>query len=148
MWTLEAQELLAAGDVGLVPWVPLAHFEGSPEPVLERCRQQIDQHALPADQANLLAVTQILAKLRFSQPELLDLLGGQKAMIESPLVQELLVKERQEAIEDFLAARFGQVASELRKQLRAVENLKRLKKLTRVAAKCEDIEAFRRQLLL
>jgi hypothetical protein len=69
-------------------------------------------------------------------------------MNESPLVQELLVKERQEAIEDFLAARFGQVPDELKKQLRAIERLKQLKKLTRVAAKCENLETFRQQLLL
>jgi hypothetical protein len=74
--------------------------------------------------------------------------GGQQAMIESPLIQELLVKQLQESIEDILATRFGLVPQELKKQLRAVEKLKQLKKLLRVAVKCADEEAFRQQLLI
>jgi hypothetical protein len=30
LWTVPAAELLAANDVGLIPWVPLADFAGSP----------------------------------------------------------------------------------------------------------------------
>ncbi len=33
LWTIPAEVLLAAGDVGLIPWVPLAQFEGRPEPI-------------------------------------------------------------------------------------------------------------------
>jgi hypothetical protein len=147
MWTLEAQDLLDAGDVGLVPWVPLTHFEGSPEPVLESCWQRIQMQAHVQDQANLLAVSQIFAMLRFREPELLKLLGGEKAMIESPLVEQLIAKNNHELIEDTLAVRFGVVESELRQQLRAVTNLKKLKKLHRSAVKCADIAAFKAQLL-
>src|SRR5438128_393381 len=46
LWTLPAEELLAANDIGLIPWVPLTRFEGPPEAVLEQCRQRIEQHAL------------------------------------------------------------------------------------------------------
>ena len=46
------------------------------------------------------------------------------------------------------AARFGRVPHELKKQLRATVNLKRLIKLIRAAAKCEDMDAFRQQLLV
>jgi hypothetical protein len=146
LWTLQAQDLLAAGDVGLVPWVPLTHFEGPPEPVLESCRKRIQLQADVQDQANLLAVSQILAMLRFPEPELLKLLGGEKAMIESPLVEQLIAKNNHELIEDTLVVRFGAVESELRQQLRAVTNLKKLKKLHRVAVKCPDIETFKEQL--
>jgi hypothetical protein len=31
LWEIPAQELLAAGDIGLIPWVPLAQIDGSPE---------------------------------------------------------------------------------------------------------------------
>jgi hypothetical protein len=31
LWTLPAAEFLAEGEVGVVPWVPLMHFEGAPE---------------------------------------------------------------------------------------------------------------------
>jgi hypothetical protein len=107
LWTLAAEELLAAGDVGLVPWVPLTHFDGPPEPLLERCRERIEQQAHPDDQANLLAVTQVLAKLRFPQPELLNLLGGKQVMIESPLIKELLAEYGQDSIVEILTARWG-----------------------------------------
>ena len=30
LWELPAEELLAAGDVGLLPWVPLAEYAGRP----------------------------------------------------------------------------------------------------------------------
>jgi hypothetical protein len=68
-------------------------------------------------------------------------------MIESPLINVLLAKNRQEAILDVLAARFGAVPQDVRKQLRSVVDLKRLKGLTRFAAQCPDLEAFRQRLL-
>ncbi len=40
LWTLSAAEFLAQGDVGVTPWVPLMHFDGPPESLLERLRRQ------------------------------------------------------------------------------------------------------------
>src|SRR5262249_18718967 len=54
LWTLTAEELLAADDVGLIPWVPLTQFAGPPEAILEQCRQRIDQQAAIDERANLL----------------------------------------------------------------------------------------------
>jgi len=31
MWELDAEDLFAAGDAGLIPWVPLAHTTQTPE---------------------------------------------------------------------------------------------------------------------
>jgi hypothetical protein len=31
LWTLPTQDILAAGDVGVLPWVPLMQFEGQPK---------------------------------------------------------------------------------------------------------------------
>jgi len=60
LWTLPAEAFLAAGDVGVVPWVPLMQFEGSPEALLERCAEKIDREG-PADQQDdLRAVTQVM----------------------------------------------------------------------------------------
>jgi len=70
LWEVPAEELLAMGDVGLIPWVPLAQFEGPPERIVSRCRARID-HAVPplapVDQENLLAVTQFLLPLRYNK---------------------------------------------------------------------------------
>jgi hypothetical protein len=90
LWTLAAADLLALGDVGVVPWVPLARIDGPPEPVIRQCRDRIDRDAPANEHANLLAVTQILAKLRYNDPRLLTILGGTRAMNESEVVRELL----------------------------------------------------------
>ena len=91
LWKQSAEDMLASPDVGVVPWVPLMAFEGPPEPLLRRCRERIDREA-GEQRANLLAVTQSLAKLRFPQQELLNLFGGSRAMIESPLIKEIVEK--------------------------------------------------------
>lgn len=97
LWTLPAQDLLDAHDVGLVPWAPLAHFDGPPETLIRRCREQIDQESPPDSHENLLAVTQVLTGLRYSDPKLFHLLGGRKTMIESPVLREF-VRERGQAV--------------------------------------------------
>jgi hypothetical protein len=69
LWKLSAEELLAAGDVGLIPWVPLTHYTGPPEVLLQQCRERIDQQAQPQERINLLAVTQVMASvLYFTRP--------------------------------------------------------------------------------
>ncbi|HXG11220.1 MAG TPA: hypothetical protein VNK04_15790 [Gemmataceae bacterium] len=146
LWTLPAEELLAAGDVGLVPWVPLTQFAGPPSALLERCRQQIEQQAPQGQKANLLAVSQVLARLRFPQPDLLVLLGGKRVMIESPLIQELLAESKQEAIIEVLTGRFGTIPEDLTVRLRQVTNERQLKELLRYTGVCPDLEAFRAKL--
>ncbi len=78
LWTIPAVDLLAAGDVGLIPWVPLAHFDGPPEPIFQECRSRIDRDAPPDEHENLLAVTQILAGMRYNDPRLFQILGAEK----------------------------------------------------------------------
>ena len=146
LWTLSAAELLAAGDVGLVPWATLAEFEGQPERLLEQCRGRIEELASRDERANLLAVSQVLARLRYPQPNLLALLGGRRVMIESPLIQELLAERSQDIILEALRGRFGEVPSDVIARLRQVEREKQLKELSRHAAVCPDLEAFRRRL--
>src|SRR4051812_27270009 len=43
VWTLSAEELLAAPNIGVVPWVSLARYEGSPEVLLQRCRDRLER---------------------------------------------------------------------------------------------------------
>jgi hypothetical protein len=147
LWTLAAEDLLAAGDVGVVPWVPLARFDGPPEELLDRCRERIEAQAHPDDRANLLAVSQVLAQLKFPQPELLALLGGTEVMIESPLITELLAKTRQEDIVMVLKRRFAKVPPDVIKHLRAIVSEKKLSQLLGHATDCASVEAFRDYLL-
>jgi hypothetical protein len=65
LWTVPAEDLLATGDVGLIPWVPLAQFDGPPDLIFRECRARIDHDAQPEEHENLLAVSQVLAGLRY-----------------------------------------------------------------------------------
>jgi hypothetical protein len=132
--------------VSLIPWVPLTRFQGPPEAVLEKCRDRIEQQAHPADQANLLAVSQVLAKLRYQDPQLLAILGGKRVMIESPLIKEIVAESRQEDIVRVLQARFGPVPLETTTRLRKIQSEKKLNDLIAHAALCPDLESFRERL--
>jgi hypothetical protein len=147
LWTVPAADLLAAQDVGLIPWVPLAEFTGPPEPVLEQCRQRIEQQAPHDRQANLLAVTAVLAQLRFPNPEVLTLLlGGRQAMIESPLLKEVEKRGRMDgfrrAIEKLLALRFGSVPEELSAKLHSIRSERKLEALVGQAGLCAGLDEF------
>jgi predicted transposase YdaD len=159
LWEVPAEDLLAIGDVGLVPWVPLAKSADDPERLIRRCRARIDAADLPSpEHENLLAVTQVLLGLRYNekslQNKLRGLLGGHKAMIESPIYQEIVEESRregvtegkQEAILDVLVTRFGPAAETLKVELKAVE-FDRLRDLVKFAAKCRNLASFRKRLL-
>jgi hypothetical protein len=147
LWTVPAADLLAAGEVGLIPWVPLAQFEGPPGPILEQCRQRIERQAPRDRQANLLAVTAVLAQLRFPGAELLAFLGGRQAMSESPLLKEVetrgRVEEARAIILQILAARFGPVPEEVSARLGSIRSQRKLRALATQAALCADLNAFR-----
>ena len=150
MWTIPAADLLAADDIGLIPWVALAKIDGPPEPVFRECRARIDRDAPPADRENLLAVTQFLARLNYNDPRLFQVLGGNKAMIESPLLKELMAentrKTKQAAILVVLRGRFGSPARALRPALKAIADDKTLEKLLGESGRCADLESFKKML--
>jgi hypothetical protein len=159
LWELPAEELLTAGDVGLVPWVPLAKLSGPPEPIIRRCRARIDHDAAPPDREDLLTVTQFLLKLRYNDKTTLlerlrGLLGGREVMIQSPLYQEIVeeakregeTQARRQVILDILEDRFGTEAKGLEVELKAAE-FDRLREIHKFAVKCDSLEAFRERLL-
>jgi hypothetical protein len=147
LWNLRAEELLEIGDPGLVPWIPLTASEGPIAPVLERCRRIIQDRGAPEERASLFAVAQVLASLRYNDPGLIAILGGREAMIESPLLKEIVeetrVETKAEAILAFLRARFGQVPAELADAVRCVRDSAELDRLLDVTACCLDLESFR-----
>jgi hypothetical protein len=72
LWTIPAEDLLALGDPGVIPWVPLSRIDGPPEPILRACAERIE--AAPADvRENLLAVTHVFTALRYNDRRLLKL---------------------------------------------------------------------------
>ena len=146
LWEISAEDLLAAGDVGLIPWVPLAQFDGPPEQVVRRCRGRIDRDAPPNEHENLLAVTQFLSRLRYNNAKLFQILGGRRAMIESPLVDELKAEWTRETLIHFLVARFGPKAEALETEIKGISDEARLKELIKHAATCRSLSSFRKQL--
>lgn len=162
LWEQDAETLFAAGNVGLVPWVPLSRSDQPPEVLLTRCRDVIDKVPDRVKRAGLLAVTEILAGLAFPDRRFLDIFGGPEIMIESPVldeVKEILRKRyeaqyktegraegqaeasRQMAVE-FLADRFGAVPDDVQTKLAAITDVPRLKSLVRLAATCSDLATF------
>ena len=148
LWTLPARDLLAAGDVGLVPWATLAQFDGPPEVLFQECQARIEQLAPPEERDNLYAVTQVMGRLRYNDPHLLSLLGGRRVMIESPLILELMAEQKQQDIVEILEARFGTAPPEVVLAIQAIKDVPRLKELIRLASQCPDLEAFRAPLFI
>jgi hypothetical protein len=154
MWEIPAEQLLAANDIGLIHWLPLTEFKGSPEPIIRQCRARIDQVASADERLNLLAVTQFLARLRYNDTKLFQILGGRKAMIESPLFQELKAEWTHESAREttirilmsILVTRFGSKAEEFETRIKAIDDEARLEELAKCAATCRTFGSFRKQL--
>jgi hypothetical protein len=146
LWNVPAVDLLATNDVGLVPWATLAQFDGPPEVLIQQCREWIDAQATPEEKPNLLAVTQVMTRLRYNDPGLLTLLGGSRVMIESPLIQEMLAQSWQdgfhEAILGFLESRFGPIPPDVAAELHLISDKRKLAELNRFAGRCPDLESF------
>jgi hypothetical protein len=147
LWKLPAKTLLESDDVGVVPWLLLTQFDGPEETMARECRERIERLAKPEERDRLLAVTRILARLRYNDPALLDLLITRQAMIESPEIQEIIEETTrgtlQGAVLRELGARFGPLASDVVALVRAVTTAERLYTLIRQAILCADLAAFR-----
>jgi hypothetical protein len=150
--TVSAATLLASGDVGAVPLVPLTQLGAPAEVVLQQCKDLIEQKAAPEEQANLLAITQVLTEARFPNAALLALLGGKKLMIESPMVQELLEERTQQTFHEnilrVLEKRLGPVPAEVSAAVRVTVDKAALERLLDLAASCPDLITFRTHLRL
>lgn len=147
LWTLPATEFLEQGDVGVTPWVPLMEFSGPPETLLERCAEKIEQEVRSKERADLLAVSQVMAELRFPDPALLQLLGGREPMLESPLLQKMIAETIHRDILALLKDRFDAVPRNVTQPLREILDEKKLRKLLLLASKCPELETFRQGLL-
>jgi hypothetical protein len=67
-------------------------------------------------------------------------------MIESPIFAEWWAQATQQAIQEVLEPRFGPLPPEIAVRLQAVFDNARLRELSRTAALCPDLEAFRAKL--
>jgi hypothetical protein len=154
LWTLAADDLLAANDFGLVPLVPLAQVSGPPEDMLRRCRQRIDQ-APEEEQENLLAVTQVMAQMRYNEASLLSIFGGTPMFDDSPLVLaaierasvKIRAKTAREHIQQVLETRFDDLSPQIVERLNAIVDERRLRDLLSEAVRCASLDDFRARLV-
>ncbi len=142
VWRLSAHDILATEAPGLMPLALLSHFDGRPEPVLRECRRVIEARAAADEQSNLLAVSQVFAKLRYNDPRILTLLGGRSVMIESPLIRELVAETRQRDLLGILRERFGAVPPPVEDALRSIQDEHRLDGLFVQALRARDLDSF------
>jgi predicted transposase YdaD len=146
LWTRSAADLLAMNDVGVIPLVPLAETTESPETIVRQCRERIDRQARPEERENLLAVTQVMTRLRYNDPGLLTILGGRQAMIESPLLQEFANERVQNTILSTLRRKFGAVPAEVESRIRGIQDPQRLDDLNFQVAVSPDLDTFQAHL--
>jgi len=147
LWTLPAEQFLAEGDVGVMPWVPLMRFDGPAESLLARCADKIERKAGWKQREDLLVISEVMAGLRYPGLDLTSIFGEKKTMIESPVLQKWLAEAQHVLILDTLKDRFGLVPHDVKKGLRAVLAEKKLRRLNRIANKCPDLDTFREALL-
>jgi hypothetical protein len=146
LWTLAATDLLAANDVGLIPLVPLTHWDGEPAALIEECKQRIEQQAPLQEQENLLVVTQVMTRLAYNDTSLLSLLMRGRTMIESPIFAEWRVQAKHDAIHKVLESRCGSVPPAIAAKLQTVMDEEQVDELIGAAASCPDLEAFQAKL--
>ena len=168
LWKVPAAELLAAGDAGLIPLVPLSAFDGPIESILDECRERIERIGPSEEREDLRVATHFLAGLQYNDPRMFQKLGGDKDMLKtgSPLLREILQEEARKArcqgrregeeegrrkgmreiaesgIAGTLAARFGADAETLAGELGRIAD-DRLQELLVFAATCPDLASFR-----
>ena len=149
LWELRATDFLPLTEPGLAPWVPLMKMDGPPEPVLQQCKDVIDQKTTGGQHENLLGVTQILAGLRWDKQLLKAIFAKEGQMIESPVLQEWF-QEREtaafhRAILDGLAARFGAVPADV-SAVRVITDEARITEVRRASYTCASLDDFRTRL--
>jgi hypothetical protein len=114
--------------------------------LLHECRERIDRGAPAELRDNLLAVTQVMTKLRYNNLELLNILGGRKVMFESPLIQEIVAeteaRSQKQAIATVLKARFGRLPRKLTAAINCVKDHQSLTQVLSLASTCSDLDAF------
>jgi len=171
LWELDADDLLANGDIGLVPFAPLARSTRTPLEVLTACRDRIDQVPDMRDRATLLAVASVYSDLAFPEQRSFDFYGGYTKMTESPVWEEMrramaehyhvqwkeegLVEGRAEGRrivlrEDTLAdlaERFGSVPADVTDRVNASTDEPRLRALRKLALTAPTFDAFLVELL-
>jgi hypothetical protein len=146
MWRLSPTDLFSTENPGIFPLVPLTDVGPTPESVFRECRERIEREAPASEVSNLLAVTQILAKIRFSDPRLFNILGGKKVMSDASVYVDIFAEAQQRSIFKVLDTRFGAVPEDVRQAVERIVDEEQLETLLVGAVKCADFDEYRKYL--
>lgn len=150
LWKFSARELLATGDPGLMPWVTLTDAGAEAETVLRECRKVIDEKAAPEEKESLLVVSQVLGSLRYNEGTLTAIIGGDRPMIESPLLERLFsekeIKTKRQDLERVLRSRYGSITPEVSAAIQSINSAARLDELLDQSQHYHNLESFREEL--
>ena len=128
--------LRLAGVRDFVAWRPLA-------------AGLVQSRRLPDGLIEVRRLGQTEQDLYIHDPRLFQILGERRAMIESPLLDELkaewIVETRRRDILEILEGRFGAVTPALEAELKSVDD-NRLGDLLLLAATCRSLASFRKKL--
>jgi len=142
VWKLNADELLAQNDLGLIPLVPLAKITGPVEPILRECRKRIERDAPAQQMEAFLVIPHIFAGMVYPTNLLKAIFAGGRPMIESPVLTELEGEYERRFLLRVLKGEFGKLPDELESQLGRIEKLESLHRLTERVGSCRSLEEF------
>ena len=150
LWELDAADVLARGEVGALPWVPLMRFDGPAEELVRDVRDRIERSAPPDRLDGLLSVTKILASMVMDEAGLMALFGRMQKMLDIPLLNWIREEGRAEGtaetvrrmIARALTRRFGAVPADVAEAVNAETDAARLDALLDEAVDAPDLAAF------
>ncbi len=151
LWELNASAFLPLTDPGMAPWLTLMKMDGPPEPVLQQCKDVIDQKTTGGQHENLLGVAQILAGLRFDDEKMLErIFKPEGKMIESPVLEKWFRQREIAALQGVilkkLEARFGPTPADVSAAVRVVAEQPLLESLLDAVYASTTLDAFRQAL--
>ncbi|MFW6374492.1 MAG: hypothetical protein ACOC3W_12425, partial [Thermodesulfobacteriota bacterium] len=156
VYEMDAREILDQGPLCLMPFVPLMNH--GPD-LLDQADNLIYQsEKTRLEKADMLTSMAILAGI-ISTDLPVQLINRRKdIMIESAAydiikkdgikegLQQGLEEGKKETLLEFLEARFGAVSEEVVAGIQKIDNGAHLKLLVRIAASCENLEEFKREM--
>lgn len=146
VWNVPAEDLLATGDPGLMPWTTLSRTQRPPETLMGEIRRIIDRTPDRVERESLLIAARVLASLRYNVPDVLRFFGGREQMIESPYLEELRKEfsadARADAIIKVLDRRLGRPSEETVQLIRSVRSEERFDDLLNAAIDAPSLAEF------
>lgn len=133
VWQQPVDRLLAGG-LGILPLAPISAVVETQLPaIIERMQERIGREASPEEAGTLWTATDVLMGLRYPRTLINQLMRGVHGMKESvtyqAIVEEGVVKARQEVLLRLGRRRFGNPAESIEHALRGITDPERLERL-------------------